>query len=56
MLFVLERALAVVLSRPGSDGTFRGLLVASGDWSLFSFHSDLLALYSATAEEADQIR
>lgn len=50
-----EKALAVVLSRPGSDGNFRGLLVGGGDWHLFSFHADLLALYSTT-DEADQIR
>lgn len=51
-----ERVIAVVLSRPGSDGQYRGLLVAAGDWTVFSFSAELLALYAAAADEAEQIR
>jgi hypothetical protein len=51
-----DRSLAVVLARASADGLFRGLLVSGGDWSVFSFSSELLGLYAASLDEAEQIR
>ncbi len=51
-----DRAIAVVLSRPSSEGVFRGLLVAGGDWNVFTFSSELLGLYASSVDEGEQIR
>lgn len=52
-----ERALCIVLARPSAEGLYKGLVVCSGEWNVFTFNAEQLLLYStSSSDEGEQVR